>query len=519
MLFYYTWQRFVAIHMHLAVPLKRDTIPQALKDGYLKIGPDVTQDVMTNPIVAKVYSIIYNIMRRTSACGNHTTYVIDLFGNQTGLKAAQEMRTYGNSGNKTITAITSYTQCPEDVQAKHKSTYKLCLDAISRMFLDILGPKLQEWHTRDPSHILPFPDGLKTANLQQKINRGFVKQVNSSHGGKPTYNNEVGNKIYNWIFTSDGPDNAPVVIPQLLNDLQLAATALKRGDFNFNKVIEEQYKSKKQDDPKPNAPEPTNSKSDAPNALKEDDASSEVISVDNNITPTDATLAVLYDQYSQLNTKVTNMSEKTTNAFASIKVDSVIMAKHSDVKQSAEETRKYVKDVIGDLSRNLSDQVVNIVQKDLKHHLTFVVEENTKVQNHLSSLDQKLSDIKTALNRLFAQAADNDYAACEQFLQNAKEPSLDSEPKDTEDVSKPGDDSKETVDPVAGSVVDKQVLDALTEEELAEGLQAVAPAHKAADNNPPKTPSPSPSLRYMFTASTAKKYEDSRKDPMYLPPN
>mmetsp|Transcript_5679 Transcript_5679/g.16770 ORF Transcript_5679/g.16770 Transcript_5679/m.16770 type:complete len:108 (-) Transcript_5679:209-532(-) len=29
-----------------------------------------------------------------------------------------------------LTAITSYTQCPEDVQAEYKATYKLCLEAI-----------------------------------------------------------------------------------------------------------------------------------------------------------------------------------------------------------------------------------------------------------------------------------------------------------------------------------------------------------------------------------------------------
>ena len=36
--------------------LRNDTIPQAMKDGYLVIGPETTQDVMTNPIVAKVYT-------------------------------------------------------------------------------------------------------------------------------------------------------------------------------------------------------------------------------------------------------------------------------------------------------------------------------------------------------------------------------------------------------------------------------------------------------------------------------
>ena len=45
------------------------------------------------------------------------------------------------------------------------------------------------------------------------------------------------------------------------------------------------------------------------------------------------------------------------------------------------------------------------------------------------------------------------------YIKKAEEPSADSEPKCTEDVSKPGNDSKETVDPVAGSVVDEQVLD------------------------------------------------------------
>ena len=62
--------------------------------------------------------------------------------------------------------------------------------------------------------------------------------------------------------------------------------------------------------------------------------------------------------------------------------------------------------------------------------------------------------------------------------------------------------------------------------ELAEGLEAVAPAHKAPDGTPPRTPSPvqpspSPTLLDMFTTtgSTAKKYADKNKDPMYLPSN
>ena len=83
----------------LLLRLRTDNIPQAHRDGYLVIGPDTTQDVMTNPIVAKVYTLIYNIMRRTASCGNHTKYLIDLYGNQKCLKAAQKMRQYGTSGN------------------------------------------------------------------------------------------------------------------------------------------------------------------------------------------------------------------------------------------------------------------------------------------------------------------------------------------------------------------------------------------------------------------------------------
>ena len=72
------------VPMHIVHP------HQALRDGYLVIGPDTSRDVMTNPIVAKVYTLIYNIMRRTASCGNHTKYLIDLYANRKCLKAAQE---------------------------------------------------------------------------------------------------------------------------------------------------------------------------------------------------------------------------------------------------------------------------------------------------------------------------------------------------------------------------------------------------------------------------------------------
>mmetsp|Transcript_12478 Transcript_12478/g.37456 ORF Transcript_12478/g.37456 Transcript_12478/m.37456 type:complete len:285 (-) Transcript_12478:202-1056(-) len=59
--------------------LRNERLPQATLDGYLTIGPQTTRDVMSNPIVAKIYSLIHNILMRASQGRNHDTYLIDLY--------------------------------------------------------------------------------------------------------------------------------------------------------------------------------------------------------------------------------------------------------------------------------------------------------------------------------------------------------------------------------------------------------------------------------------------------------
>jgi len=66
--------------------LQNEFLQQALKDRYLVIGPTTTRDVMSNPIVAKVYTMIYNITRRSSQARTHDTYLIDLYGENKALK-------------------------------------------------------------------------------------------------------------------------------------------------------------------------------------------------------------------------------------------------------------------------------------------------------------------------------------------------------------------------------------------------------------------------------------------------
>mmetsp|Transcript_3957 Transcript_3957/g.11683 ORF Transcript_3957/g.11683 Transcript_3957/m.11683 type:complete len:926 (+) Transcript_3957:247-3024(+) len=75
----------------LLTRLCNENLPQAQEDGYLTIGPYASRDLMTNPLVAKAYSLIYNIMQRTSGkC--HNIYLIDIFENRTTLEAAFKLK-------------------------------------------------------------------------------------------------------------------------------------------------------------------------------------------------------------------------------------------------------------------------------------------------------------------------------------------------------------------------------------------------------------------------------------------
>mmetsp|Transcript_13701 Transcript_13701/g.42408 ORF Transcript_13701/g.42408 Transcript_13701/m.42408 type:complete len:199 (-) Transcript_13701:448-1044(-) len=51
-------------------------------DRYLVLGAETPQEIISNPIVAKVYTLLYNTLHRNTATSQHDTYVIDNHGSK-----------------------------------------------------------------------------------------------------------------------------------------------------------------------------------------------------------------------------------------------------------------------------------------------------------------------------------------------------------------------------------------------------------------------------------------------------
>jgi len=87
--------------------LRNEHLAEARRDGYLTIGPYATRDLMTNPLVAKLYTLIHNIFQRSSA-KLHPTYLIDIFENQSSLTAASKLKRPNGSLNSISTFTVGY---------------------------------------------------------------------------------------------------------------------------------------------------------------------------------------------------------------------------------------------------------------------------------------------------------------------------------------------------------------------------------------------------------------------------
>jgi len=63
---------------------------------FIAIGPDQSQDFLSDPLISKVYSIVYNICQRCKHAHTHDTYFIDLKSEAHGLEEMYWLKDTGN---------------------------------------------------------------------------------------------------------------------------------------------------------------------------------------------------------------------------------------------------------------------------------------------------------------------------------------------------------------------------------------------------------------------------------------